>query len=134
MSPSNFELNVRSATCQDFLHVGRLFDDAMNNDKWYNMSLEKADREAELRLEWIETALLRVMSGRETLLILELSGSKEMVGFLWFSTCDKERKPVPLTVSSASRGGEQLRTQMADFARDWKGQLLQQYGKFMCTC
>lgn len=133
MSTSNLQLNIRNAKSEDFPVIGKLNASALAGNQFHQTVMGKVDPEVTLKWEWIDTAGPRVASGKDTLLVLERSDTKEIVGFVWFWKFSQEGKPVLASGGWCPEGFDDKVDMKISVARfEWQNDLLNEFGEFIC--
>jgi hypothetical protein len=133
MTTSNLPVNIRHANPDDFPAIGKLNASASGTNHLYQTLFANVDPEAALKWEWIDTAQPRVTSGKDSLLILERSDTREMVEFVWCWQFDRERKPVLASGGGSPEGfDDTLNTKISVARHKWQNDMLDKFGQFMC--
>jgi GNAT superfamily N-acetyltransferase len=136
MSFSNLRLNIRNARSEDFEIIGKLHASASASSQTYNTLFADVDPDVARQWYWIDTAGNAVAQGKDTVLVLELDDTKEIIGVAWFWRFSQGRKPElpgrwPEGAPEGFNDEEYLKLAVPRF--EWQEELLKKYGEYICA-
>lgn len=133
MSTSDFPLNIRHANPEDFEIIGKLHASAMADEPLENFLCAAVDPNISRHQMWLDTAVPRVTKGQDTMLILERSDTKEIIGLAWFRKIKEDRKS-ELGVPGLSPQGFNIeaKKKLSAGRIEWQKKLSEDFGEYIC--
>lgn len=133
MTSEALPTTIRVAKDDEFEAIGKLSALAFADDKMDNNLFENVDPCATLKINWVDGAKAKVAKGHDTVLVVEKTGSGEIIGEAWFCKLSKVNQPMPprdLFPEGFSKSEDKYKIAVPRF--HWQNELMDKYGEFMC--
>jgi GNAT superfamily N-acetyltransferase len=131
MTPHSVPYIIREARADEYNPIGKLHASAFATDPTYHKRFEGLDAATILQWLWLGRAKSSVDQGFGNVLVVEHTGTKELVGVAWYWRMS-ERNPPRLPTYPAGGRQASLGHKSAPYI-EWMKELVKLYGDIFCT-
>jgi hypothetical protein len=129
-----FPTQIREARDDQFEAIGRLHASALAPCQRYQERFSGIAPADILNWCWMQGAQGSVAKGSGTVLVIERTDTKELLGVVWYRKINQANPPnIPQYPKGSDENNQERNDKWSKSRFNWLSALLEKYGEFICT-